>query len=213
KIISISIGAIAIPESTSTVQVNFGESPVAINTMTAAMGGGNLPNQVYVDLSSGMQTGILRTKWDLAFYSGSDFRVGLNGSLRMAAKQMTTTDITEVIEIDPTIAVGHDNGAGIENGNIGYTDDPNGDINSAMISVSENDDSNNVYLVNLGNALSGEAPASGEVDPFAVERGWMKIRVLRDGENYKIRYAAPEATTYTEVMVAKDDNYNFTFFS
>ncbi len=213
KIIEISLGAVAIPEATASVELIFGESPVATNTMTAAMGGANLPNQVYVDLSSGTQTGVLRSGWDLAFSSGSDFRVGINGSVKMAVKQVATNNIEDVVAIDPTVAVGLDNGSGIENGNIAYTDNPNGDIGSTVISVSESDEANNVYLINLGYALSGETPPTGEVDPYGSERGWMKIRVLRDGDDYKLRYAAPEATTYTEVTIPKDAGNNFTFFS
>lgn len=61
KITDVSIGAVAIPENTSTVDLIFGEAPLAQNTVTALLGGANAPNQVYIDLSSGMQTGILRT--------------------------------------------------------------------------------------------------------------------------------------------------------
>src|SRR5690606_35241165 len=110
KIVAITLGAVAIPEATSSVDLDFGEAPVAVNTLTANMGGGNLTNQVYVDLSSGIQTGVLRTSWDLAFYSGDDFRVRINGSVRMAVKQLATNNIEDVAEVDPAVAVGEDNG-------------------------------------------------------------------------------------------------------
>src|SRR5690606_26059746 len=44
-------------------------------------------------------------------------------------------------------------------------------------------------------------------------RGWKKIRVLRDGNNYVLQYADLDATTFEEVTISKNSDYNFTFFS
>ena len=213
QISSSSLGGIAIPAATSSVQIVFVESPVAINTINVNSGGATVPNQVYVDLSSGMQTSVLRTRWDLGFFSGSEFRVALNGSINMAVKQLATTDMTENIAIDETVAVGEDTGSGISNGNIMYTDDPSGDINQTAIVVAETEADNKVYLVNLGYNISTESPIDGEVDAYGTPRGWMKIRVLRDGEGYKLQYAEPDALTFTEVLIPKSEGFNFTFFS
>ena len=213
KITDVSIGAVAIPENTSTVDLIFGEAPLAQNTVTALLGGANAPNQVYIDLSSGMQTGILRTNWDLGFFAGDGFRVKLNASLGMAVKQINSTDLEEVLAIDSTVAVGTQNGGVVENGDVSYVDNPDGTINGTIISVAENEDDNKVYLVNLGFALNPTTPSLGEISPFGASRGFLKIRVLRDGDGYKLQYAQPDATTYTEVLISKQPTHNFTFFS
>ena len=41
--------------------------------------------QVYIDLSTESSSPIVRDSWDLAFYGGDEFRVGINGSIYMAA--------------------------------------------------------------------------------------------------------------------------------
>ena len=64
--------------------------------MSPEVGGPLEPNQVYVDLSSGKMTSAVRNSWDLGFYSGADFRVVLNNSVKMAAKQLKSTNIDEV---------------------------------------------------------------------------------------------------------------------
>lgn len=213
KIRKVSIGAVAIPENTSAVTLNFGEAPVAQNTLTALLGGSNFPNQVYVDLSSGMRTGILRTNWDLGFYAGDGFRVKLNGALGMAVQQLTTTDLEQPVTTDALVSVGTYNGATIDNGDISYVDNPDGTINGTIISVAENDDDNRVYLVNLGSGLASATPAMGEIDLSGASRGWMKIRILRNETGYTLQYAEPQATTYTEVLIQKQPAHNFTFFS
>ena len=213
KITNISITAVAIPENSSTIELTFGEAPVSESTLSAILGGPNLPNQVYIDLSSGMQTGILRTHWDLAFYSGDDFRVKLNGSISMAVKQLATTDLAPDVAIDPSVAVGTQNGIGIDNGDIGFIDDPDGTSNGIVISVSETETNNKVYLLNLGNGLSGANTNDGEVNFSGTSRGWLKIRVLRDTNGYKFQYAELDSPTYTEVLIAKQPAQNFTFFS
>src|SRR5690606_37622585 len=77
------------------------------------VGGPNQGNQVYVDLSTNTTTAIQRDSWDLGFYSGSDFRVIINGSIGMATAQLSTSDIDavsssdeEVLNLQPSVAVG-----------------------------------------------------------------------------------------------------------
>ena len=213
KIMSLTISSVAIPAATSTVQIDFDESPVSNNTIAVATGGANVPNQVYVDLSSGIQTSVLRTRWDLGFYSGDEFRVALNGSINMAVKQLVTTDMMEVIAIDESVAVGVNNGGVIFNGNILFTDSPTGDINQTAITVFENDADNKVYLLNLGFGIATDPADVGTVNAYGESRDWMKIRVLRDGDGYKLQYAAPDALTFTEVAIPKSADHNFTFYS
>lgn len=122
--------------------------------------------------------------------------------------------MTQPVAIDNTVAVGEGGGSGVVNGNPAYVDGPDGNITlTAMAEVSSNDADNKVYLVNLGHAVSTIAPATGSVNAYGDARGWRKIRVLRSGSDYKLQYASPDATTFSEVTITKNAAYNFTFFS
>lgn len=190
-------------------QGNFNETATLGTQINALVGGANQPNQVYVDLSSGGQTGVDRMSWDLGFYSGSDFRVVLNSSLKMSAKQLATTNIDEVVAADDAMQINQGQGS------VNQIDNPSGDITqTAIAAVSDIDADNKVYLVNLGNGPAATAPAVGaEGSAAGAHRGWKKIRVLRSGNNYRIQYADINATTHQEVVVAKNPSYNHSFFS
>lgn len=180
------------------------------------VGGPNEPNQVYVDLSTNTSTAVQRDTWDLGFYSGTEFRVAINGSIYMAVAELTETDIdavssssAEVQELQPSVAVGT-----YQAENIIYVDAPDGTITETAISeISATDADNKVYLVNLGSEVGTETPSTGSVTVSGDSRGWKKIRVLKDGDNYILQYADLDATTHEEVKVSKNSNYNFTFFS
>ncbi|KGO83369.1 hypothetical protein Q763_04980 [Flavobacterium beibuense F44-8] len=179
------------------------------------IGGPNEPNQVYIGLNGPQSAVVERTAWDLGFYSGSDFRVILNGSLKMAAKKLETTNIDEVQEPNASVTVSFATLA-----SLGYVDNPTGILTgdgngegTAIAEVSATDSENFVYLVNMGYGLSTTEPAIGSVNVDGDQRGWMKIRVLRNGDNYVLQYAPIDATTHQEVTISKNDEYNFTFFS
>lgn len=204
----------ACSEDDNTAPAVTGPSTGAI--LTPAVGGATQPNQVYVDLSGESSTPVTRTGWELGFYSGSEYRVVINGAIRMAVKQTASADITQPVAIDNTVAVGapSQSSGNIENGNTAYVDAPSGAITgTAIAEVSANDADNKVYLVNLGNAIPAEQPAVGTINTYGAQRGWRKIRVLRSGNGYKLQYASPEATTFQEVTIAKNNAFNFTFFS
>lgn len=183
--------------------------------ITPEIGGPNQQNQVYVDLSTNTTTSVQRDSWDLGFYSGDDFRVVINGSIAMAVAELSSTDIDaissstqEVIDLQPQVKVGTFNSS-----NLAYVDAFDGDINGTAIEqISDIDSENNVYLVNLGNEVGTDIPATG-VSLDGEERGWIKVRILKDGNNYILQYADLDATTHNEVTILKSANYNFTFFS
>jgi hypothetical protein len=183
-------------------------------TFLPNVGGGNEPNQVYIDLSSNKETVVKRDAWDLGFYGGDEFRVALNGSLYMATSALTTTDINSVnsasvAALKPLIAVGTFNPE-----NEAYVDAPDGNIlKIAMAEVSEDNSKNPVYLLNLGVGIGTTEPNIGSVAIAGDLRGWKKIRVLRNGNGYKLQYADLDATTYNEVFIEKEANFNFSFFS
>lgn len=196
------------------------KTPVEVPSVGAVLqpsvGGANQPNQVYFDLSTGKTETVNRAAWDFGFSTGSDFRVVINGSLKMAVKKLTTSDITLIQASDANVAVG----AGTNPSNNGYVDNPTGvlagegaGVGTAIAEVSATDADNKVYLVNLGFAVSTSKPNVGSVSVDGEARGWKKVRILRSGNGYKIQYADLASTTFTEKTIAKDADFNFSFFS
>ncbi|MDD3773482.1 MAG: HmuY family protein, partial [Weeksellaceae bacterium] len=180
-----------------------------------SVGGPNQPNQVYIDLSTTEQTAVKRDSWDLGFATGDKFRVIINGSIKMAVKQLETTDIDQVQESDATVAVGYSTMS-----SLGYVDDPTGTLEgagggegTAIAEISANDTDNKVYLVNLGYEVGTTTPDVGSVALDGDARGWKKIRITRNGSGYTLHYADIDATTHQTVNISKDSNFNFTFFS
>ncbi len=180
------------------------------------VGGPNQPNQAFLDLSTETTTAVNRASWDFGFSSGTDFRVTINGAIKMAVKQLATTDMSLVQTSDANVAVG----AGTNPSSNGYCDNPTGvlegaggGIGTAIAEVSATDSENKVYLVNLGYAVSTTSPSAGSVSIDGEARGWKKVRFLRNGNGYKIQYADLESVTFTEKTVTKDPDFNLTFFS
>jgi hypothetical protein len=191
------------------IQVNFNETASLGNALAPQVGGALQPNQVYVDLSSGTLTNVARNSWDLGFYSGAEFRVVLNNSVKMSAKQLETTNIDEVQLSDDAMIINQGSGSATQ------IDDPTGDILKTTIAeVSATDANNKVYLVYLGNKPADTDPTLGKEGSVGGEtRGWKKIRILKSGNDYKVQFADIAATTHQEVIVNKNAAYNFTFYS
>lgn len=194
----------------------FVETTSAGAIVQPVVGGPNQPKQVFLDLSTDTSVGATRDSWDFGFATGPEFRVIINGSVKMAVKQMATSDITLPQAEDANVAVGGGTNASTN----GYCDNPTGilagagaGIGTAIAEVSANDADNKVYIVNLGFAVPTVAPAVGSVNTDGAARGWKKVRILRNGNGYKIQYADLNATTFQERTIAKDADYNFTFFS
>lgn len=178
------------------------------------VGGPNEPNQVYVDLSTENQTVIKRDSWDLGFYGGSEFRVDINGSIYMAAGNLSVNNIDlvtqeEIGAIQDLIAVGT-----FDPANEAYVDNPDGDIEKTAIApISEFDNNNKVYLLNLGYEVGNVDPNPGSVNIAGDSRGWKKIRILRQGDGYLLQHANIQDTTHEEIFITKSTDYNFRFFS
>jgi hypothetical protein len=192
------------------------EVPTVGATLQPTVGGPNQPNQVYLDLSTEESKSVNRAAWDFGFSSGADFRVVINGSLKMAVKKLETSDITLTQTIDTDVTVG----AGTTAASNGYVDNPTGilagagaGIGTAIAEISATDADNKVYLVNLGYTVGTAVPPAGSVTVDGEGRGWKKVRILRNGTGYKIQYADLASATFTEKTVTKDAAYNFTFFS
>lgn len=209
-IASVSIATVEIPVSTNFSQLNFNETAIVNNTLSPVNGGNRLPNQVYIDLSSGVTTPIVRTSWDLGFYSGNEFRVTINGAInKFSVKQLSTTNIDEVQTEDANVTVGNFDPAGTA-----YVDHPYGNLSgTAITEVSSTDAENKVYLVNLGQDIATTPGTGTGVNLTGTSRGWKKIRILKSGNDYKLQYANIDATTHNEITISKNAAYNFSFFS
>jgi hypothetical protein len=171
-------------------------------------GGASAVNSVYLDFSNEKTTTALRSGWDLAFYSGTDFRVLLNNTSSAAAKSTGKFDMNAVSAAD-TIGYGAANitlatsQTDPQPSHLAFFDNLAGDINQTVIpAVSATDGTNPVMILNRG---TGGAIAA---------RPWMKVRVLRNGANgYTVQYAPLAATTFTTLTITKDAAYNFQYIS
>lgn len=175
--------------------------------LTINGGGPTYPNKVFIDLSANKQTQVNRTLWDLGFFTGDDYRVILNSSTGMMAKAIDKTDLNAVSAAD-TVGMSNDvifNQMDPQASALPYIDYPSGDLNkTAIAAVSSNAELNKVYIINRGSGVGSPAP----------ERGWKKIRVIRNANGgYTLQHADIAATTFTSVDIPKDEEYFFNYVS
>lgn len=178
------------------------------------IGGAREQNQVYVELSTKNNTEVIRDTWDLAFYSGQDNRVKLNGSVYMAAAELNATDIdlvrrADVAHLEKDVAIGT-----FDPSNVRFIDFPSGDLSqTAIAEVSPIDQDNKVYLINLGFDIPVDEPIVGSVNVAGNPRGWKKIRILQRESGYLLQYADLDDSSHHEILISKNEAYNFQFFS
>lgn len=189
-------------------RLDFGEI-VASNASLTINGGGTLyPNKVFVDLSANRQTAVNRNSWDLGFYTAAgEYRVILNSSAAMMAKQISKNDLNTVTAADTvgfSTEVAFNQFAPIAS-SLPYIDYPSGDLNrTAIAAVSANAEENKVYIVNRG--LAPGSPAAS--------RGWKKIRILRNASGgYTLQHADINASSFSTIEIARDDQYFFRYLS
>lgn len=196
--------------------LTFAEIVATSATMTVNGGGATYPNKVFIDLSANRQTAIERTAWDLGFSSGADFRVILNSSNGAMARALDKNDLTTVTAAD-TASFGAQLSlsavfAAVQQTTVpdwaalamGWIDDPSGDITkTAIAEISATASENKVYIINRGTGPGTPAP----------QRGWKKIRVVRNGAGYTLQYADIASTTFSEINITKDAAYAFQYLS
>ncbi len=190
--------------TTKQFTLTFGELISPASSVTVNGGGAAYPNRTFVDLSANRQTPVLRTNWDLNFYNGADdFRVLLNSSINMMAKQINKNDLTTVTAADTVgfyadVAFSQTAPAITQ---LPYIDYPSGDLTrTAIAAVSATATDNKVYIINRGNGVGSSAPV----------RGWKKIRIIRNASGgYTLQHADIAATTFTSVDITKEDTYFF----
>ena len=196
--------------STREFTLSFAELISASSSYIVNGGGATYPNKVFIDLSANRQTGVLRTNWDLGFYcpAGTDsFRVILNNTVGMMAKQINKNDLNAVTATD-TLGFGADvaySPFAPFPAQMAWVDFYDGDITKTAIApVSATASDNKVYIVNRGSGVGTPAPA----------RGWKKIRVIRNANGgYTLQHADIAATTFTSIDIPKDDAFFFKYVS
>lgn len=188
--------------------LSFAELIATTSSTTGDGGGATYGNKVFFDLSANTQVPVQRTKWDFGFYTGSDdFRVILNSSVGMMAKQIDKNDLNAVTAAD-TAGFSTDvifNQTDPQTSALAYIDYPTGDLTKTAISaVAATATDNKVYIVNRGKGIGSPA----------TDRGWKKIRVIRNASGgYTLQHADIAATTFSSVDIAKDEAYFFKYIS
>lgn len=202
----------AFTQGNTNLIVNFSETASMGGSLSPEVGGPNEPNQVYVDLASKTETAVRRDIWDLGFYSGDEFYVKLNSSLYMFAGALDQTNIDEVKASQVSDLQNQMNLLAEDSDQ--YVDHPNGSLDELAIKeISENEEENPVYLVKMGSEIGTDSPDAGSVAVAGESRGWKKIRVLRQGDDYLLQYADLDDTNHEEILIPKTPGYNFTFYS
>lgn len=166
-------------------------------------GGATYPNTVFINLRATTQTPVARESWDLAFSTGSEFKVLINGSTGAMASATGKTEInavgaTEIAAAEATgeLVLSFTNLEGIL-----HVDDPAAPLSNPVIeAISATEAENEVYLLSRG---------SSGVDAKA----WKKIRIIRSGQGYTLQHADADATTFTSVNIAKESDLSFVYFS
>ncbi|SHG44250.1 HmuY family protein [Flagellimonas flava] len=128
--------------------------------------------------------------------------------------QPTTVTVNTVSELLQGLPVGYFQYGDIDDGVV-FTDSWQGDLEgTAFAAVSTTPDDNHVYIVGLGNEIPTEAAEPGSINTTGDHRGFMKVRILSNGSNYTIQYAAlDETTNISEVTVPKNSSYLLSGFS
>jgi hypothetical protein len=176
-------------------------SQLQLNGLISTEAGSSAGNSVFVDLSNNQQTSIARTKWDLGFYGGSDFRVIINNTTGASVVAVNKTDLTQVTAADVNA---DDLKVGQAQGSFAVIDDVFGDISKTAIpAISATDADNKVYVINrAGGAFNVTATSD-----------FVKIRVLRTASGYTLQYAKINETTIKSLSITKDAGSNFSYVS
>lgn len=166
-------------------------------------GGAEYPNTAYIQFRTGTQTTVARESWDLAFSTGSDFNVLINGTTGAMASATGKTDISDVgadeianAEASGELILTFTNLVGIL-----HVDDASNPLSKPVIeSISPTNGENEVYLLNRGSSA-------------ATERPWKKIRVTRTGTGYTLEHADADSDVFSTLKVSKNDDDNFVYVS
>ena len=184
--------------------------------------GDSANNSVFLDLSKGVQTTVLRSSWDLGLYSGTENKVIINHSRGAAVVATKKTDWTNVGVADSTALTATDPSNTLfiyttlpKDGGIlaslSKVDLTSGDktayLAGTVITVDPVDANNVVYILRRGSTLLNPA---GVITPTL--QG-MKIRITALKNGYNIEYGPLSDNISRSVQVIKNSSYNFNYVS
>jgi hypothetical protein len=182
-------------------------STLTLNGLIGTEAGPSAGNSVFVDFSTDKQISVARASWDLGFYSGTEYRVILNHSVGATAIATTKTNLNDVTAADTTSLVTSATLALGQGAGLFTTIDPIEGTGSTYLAgtvikeISATEADNKVYIVNRGAAgIEGN-------------RGWQKVRVIRNAAGYTLQYARITETTFKTLNIAKDAAFNFKYAS
>ncbi|MBC9795615.1 HmuY family protein [Sinomicrobium weinanense] len=134
-------------------------------------------------------------------------------SLDLQTQQTVDVTVNNVEELKAGLPLGYSMYGNPESG-ISFTDTKEGSLEgTAIAEVSTTDADNKVYIVSAGSAIPTAAADPGSINTTGDHRGFYKIRVLTDGNEYTLQYAELDAEDHQEVQISKDDAYNLKAFS
>lgn len=181
----------------------LGVPPVEEGFIEINGGGATFPNSVFINLSKGEQLPVSRKKWDLAFSTGTDFKVLINGTTGALAYPTGIFDMNAVGELQAEAlrSSGRLEMSFTNMESILFVDLPSDPLSAPVMgSVSTSAASNQVYILNRG---------SFGLDP----RPWKKIRVLIQDGKYLLQHADITSTTFSTMEVSKNKDFNFVYVS
>lgn len=202
--------------------INDNEDPIAVAPSDGArvdpnVGGATQPNQVWFDFGTDTEIVTKRTDWDIALYSGSEFKVVLNSSIMMAAGKIpNATNIDAVTEASVATLKNQVQVADFNPANVAFIDDVKGDFPAGYTAIEEikaNEADNAVYLVNMGKDIYTGTVPTGAVTTGGDSRGWMKVQIVRTATGYKVKYAELNSSAHQELSISKNTAYNYNFVS
>lgn len=133
-----------------------------------------------------------------------------------AGKISNATNIDAVTEASVASLQGQVQVANFNPANEIYVDDVKGNFPAGYTAIEEikaNESDNGIYLVNMGKQIYQGVVALGSIATGGDSRGWMKIQVVRSGDNYKIKYAQLSDTSHKEFIIEKNAAYNYNFIT
>ncbi len=156
----------------------------------------------------------------------------LESMTTLKTKYMDIHDIGELIGTDimkrgkkrkreGCLTLGYQMCGDIDKG-ISFTDSKQGTLDgTALGEIAADASSAKVFIISAGSKIpSGDAGkfkggiATTMKDTEGGDKGFYKIKVfMQDAQHYVIQYAQLDETKHKEAIIAKDDNYNLTFFS
>jgi hypothetical protein len=165
---------------------------------------------VFLDFSKDIQTGVLRSSWDLGFYCGTDdYRVIINHALGATAFQLTKTNLNDVVPSDTAALVAnHKLVLNADTGDITTVDKVEGDkaaylAGTVIKAISASSSQNNVYIIKRG------------MNTNLRYYKWIKVKIDRTNNGYIVTYGnmIDNNNLYTSFTVIKDASYNFRYAS